>query len=320
MNKLPYVIAFSVACMTSASTFSKESFQQYLESIKEEAVKQHIRASIVDDAFKGLTYQKKVVNLDKGQPEKRLTYYKYRNTRIDKYRISMGHKRYQQNKALLDAIGAETGVDPCVMAAIWGLETSYGDFMGGFPVINSLATLGYEGRRGPFFRKQLLLALHILNGDHVNLKDFKGEWAGASGHPQFLPSSWHAYAVDYDGDGKKDIWKSKADAFASMARYLSQNGWERNVRSSNEVILPHNFNTALVNSTTAKPIKEWAAMGIRPSDNRKFPNPNEMATLIQPDGGPYLLTYKNWRVIMSWNRSNYYAGSVTYLADQICKR
>lgn len=322
MQTYKRLLFIGMACAVAGSAMAEQTFQQFLAEMKQKAVAQGVRPEVVDKAFKGLTYHRKLASISKkkNQVEHKISYYKYRNTRINKYRIAMGRKKYKQYKDLLDNVGQKYGVDPCILASIWGLETSYGGYMGNYPVIKSIATLAYEGRRGKFYRDQLMYALHVLNGGHVKLKNYKGEWAGASGHMQFLPSSWHNYAVDYNGDGRKDIWTTLPDAIASGANYLASNGWQKDIRSSVMVTLPHHFDKKLINNKAErKPVKDWVAMGIRPV-KRKFPNPNEMAYLIQPDGGPYMLAFKNWRVIMTWNRSNYYAGSVTYLADQICRR
>jgi membrane-bound lytic murein transglycosylase B len=247
----------------------------------------------------------------------RLTYLKYRNTRADAYRISLGKKELRKHQSLLRQVAQLYGVSECFIVSLWGLETSYGHYMGNFPVIHSLATLAYDGRRTDFFHKELLIALHILNEGDVQLKDFKGEWAGASGHPQFLPSSWYEYAVDYDRDGHKDIWKSLPDAFASIGNYLYKNGWRRDEPWAIPVTVPAGFDKELLSTDITKPLLQWKQLGVR-AEQGELPDNNYPVSIIQPKGGPTLMIFNNFKVIMKWNHSTYYAGTVGYMAEKIC--
>ena len=172
------------------------------------------------------------------QPEHRLTYPQYLSTRAGGGRIPAGQQRYQKYNGLLQNIGQKYGVDPCVVVALWGMESSYGNFMGDFPTIQALATLAYDSPRPGVFRQELLDALHMVKDGDVSISQFKGEWAGASGQCQFLPSSWYKYAVDYDGNGKKDIWTSVPDVLASIANYLHVHGWEAGQPRTIAVQLP----------------------------------------------------------------------------------
>ncbi len=299
-----------------------QSWPSFVAQVKEEALSQGIRESVFDEAFaKVRAPSRKVIKLDRTQPEKRLTFLKYRNTRADAYRIKIGRKMFARNQSLLDEVSNQYGVNPCFIVSLWGLETAYGHYMGNFPVIQSLATLAYDNRRAAFFRKQLFYALHILNGNHIDLKDFKGEWAGASGQPQFLPSSWHYYAVDHNGDGKKDIWKTKSDVFASIANYLVKNGWLPGQPWAIQVNVPHGFDESLMGRKAPKrTVDEWESMGVRTSDGGSLHDYRGLeAQLIRPYGGPDFLIFNNFNVIMKWNRSTYYAGTVGYLAEKICR-
>ncbi|KTD19796.1 lytic murein transglycosylase [Legionella londiniensis] len=297
------------------------SWNEWVAEVREEALSQGISAAIFDQAFADIHEpSRKVKSLARSQPEHRLTYLKYRNSRVDNYRIVMGRKSYQKNQALADTIAREYGVDPCFMMSFWGMETSYGSYMGNFPVIKSLATLAYDSNRRDFFRKQLFYALHIVNDGHVSLDRFKGEWAGASGQPQFLPSSWMKYAVDYDGDGRKDIWDSKPDVFASIANYMKQNGWQSGEPWAVQVKLPANFDMQLEGKATVKPVSEWNAMGVRTEDGKPLPYQHLEASIIKPYGGPVFLAYPNYKMILRYNNSIYYAGAIGYLADKICNR
>lgn len=315
------VSIFLLGSLLSIPSYAKQSWPAFLKEIRKEAVAQGIRPEIVDEAFRGIKKpSRKVLHYDRTQPEKRLTFLKYRNTRADAYRIKLGRRELKKYAPLLKKVSRDYGVSQCFIVSFWGLETSYGRFMGSFPVIHSLATLAYDNRRAAFFRKQLFLALHILNDKHVALKDFKGEWAGASGHPQFLPSSWHNYAVDYDGDGHKDIWKTLPDVFASIANYLHKNGWKHNEPWAIPVTLPENFNKDLLTRKVKKTVSEWKKLGIRAQNGDRLPNKNYEASVIRPYGGPAMMIFNNFRVIMKWNRSTYYAGTVGYMAEQICQK
>lgn len=296
-------------------------WKQWVAALRVDAIADGIKPSVFDEAFKDVhAPSKSIMQYDRAQPEKRLPFLKYRNTRADAYRIKLGQQELLKNKALLNEVSQQYGVSPCFIMSFWGLETSYGRFMGSFPVIQSLATLAYDQRRGDFFRGQLLHALHILNEGHVDPAKFKGEWAGASGHPQFLPSSWHKYAVDQNGDGHKDIWTTMPDVFASISNYLIQNGWKPNEPWA----IPVNVSSAAQPYVATKQqlsLEQWRKMGVTIADGRPWPeDQNLMAELILPDGGPAFLAFNNFNVIMKWNRSNYYAGTVGYMAEKICNR
>lgn len=304
----------------SLPAFAKPSWQDFLQQIRSEAINQGVRPAIIDQAFQGLDQpSRKVLSLDRTQPERRLTFLKYRNTRADAGRIAIGRIELKKHRALLTQIAQRYGVSECFIASLWGLETSYGHYMGNFPVIYSLATLAYDDRRADFFRNELLIALHILNDGHVQLKNFKGEWAGASGHPQFLPTSWRDYAVDYDGDGRKDIWKNLPDSFASIANYLHKNGWEYNAPFAIPVTIPENFDAALLSPDVTKSITQWERLGVRAQQGEYLPEKNYQVSIVQPDGGPTLMIFNNFKVIMKWNHSTYYAGTVGYMAEKICQ-
>jgi membrane-bound lytic murein transglycosylase B len=246
MNKQRIGALLGLLLFSSLALAHAKNWHAWVMEVRKEALSQGISPTVFDEAFADIHEpSRQVKGLAHSQPEHRITYDKYLRTRADNYRIAMGRKHFQRHQAILENIAGQYGVDPCFIVAFWGMETSYGTYMGNFPVIKSLATLAYESNRPEFFRKQLLTALHIVNDGHVRLQDFKGEWAGASGQPQFLPSSWVEYAVDYDGDGHKDIWKSKPDVFASIANYMKKNGWQKGQPWAIFVKLPPSFDTSL---------------------------------------------------------------------------
>lgn len=297
------------------------NWQSWVAEVRQQALGEGIPPTLFDQAFADIHEpSRQVKGLARSQPEHRLTYSRYLNTRADKYRIIIGQRKYNQNKELLDKIGEAYAVDPCFIVAFWGMESSYGDYMGDFPVIRSLATLAYDSTRKDFFRKELLLALHILQDGQITLPKFKGEWAGASGQCQFLPSSWKKYAVDYDGDGRKDIWTSKPDVFASIANYMKQNGWRAGEPWAIQVKLPAKFDTSLEGKSIVKPVSEWNAMGIRTMKGESLPYPEMQASIVQPNGGPVFLAFPNYKMIMRYNNSIYYAGAIGYIADKVCNR
>lgn len=322
MNKWRMVVSlFTALLLMQTSAFARQNWNDWVAEVRQEAINQGISAALFDRAFANIHEpSRRVKNLSSSQPESRLTYLKYRNTRVDNYRILIGRREYKKNKTLVDQVAREYGVDPCFIMSFWGMETSYGNYMGNFPVIKSLATLAYDSNRRDFFRKQLFYALHIVNDGHVSLENFKGEWAGASGQPQFLPSSWMRFAQDYDGDGRKDIWESKPDVFASIANYMKKNGWQEGEPWAIHVKLPSDFDDKLEGKSTVKPVSEWTAMGVRTTDGKPLPYPHLKASIIKPYGGPVFLAYPNYKMILRYNNSIYYAGSIGYLADKICRR
>lgn len=305
--------------MTSVQAVDEEeSWSEWVKELRVQAVSQGIDPSLFDRVFSTIPGPSaKVLNLYHTQPEKRLTFWEYRSTRANAARIEKGHQEFEKHRVLVDKIGEDYGVDPCVIVALWGLETDYGSFMGTFPVIQSLSTLAYDSQRKAFFRGELLLALKILQEGQISLADFIGEWAGASGYPQFMPSSWFKYAVDYDGNGHKDIWKSLPDGLASIANYLAKNGWRRGEPWSIEVTLPANFDPSLLGKQVIKNVSEWRSLGVEAQNT--WPKADLPASIIQISSGPTLMIYNNFRALQTWNGSSYYVPTVGYLADHICR-
>ncbi|OGV34578.1 MAG: lytic transglycosylase [Legionellales bacterium RIFCSPHIGHO2_12_FULL_35_11] len=320
-NKNPLYLLLIAVCFSANSSAAQQSWNDYVAGIKKEALSQGISVTTLNAAFADIHEpSRQVKGLAHSQPEHRLTFQRYLTSRVDAYRIAIGRKKYQAYQKIADEIGNKYDVDPCFIMSFWGMETSYGSYMGNFPVIKSLATLGYESTRKEFFRKELLLALHIVDEGHVSLSDFKGEWAGASGQPQFLPSSWVKYAVDYDGDGHKDIWKSKPDVFASIANYMKLNGWQFGEPWAVYVKLPKGFDMQLEGKSITKLVSEWAKLGVTAENGKPLPYPNLEASIVKPNGGPVFLAYPNYKMILKYNNSIYYAGAIGYLADKICRR
>jgi membrane-bound lytic murein transglycosylase B len=238
---------------------------------------------------------------------------------ISDQRIANGRIALQKNRALLTRIEDRYGVPPGVITGIWGLESSFGTELGSFQVIQALATLAWEGRRAAFFRSELLAALRILDHGDVSPARMTGSYAGAMGQPQFMPSAYLRYAVDFEGNGRRDIWTSTPDTLASIANYLADSGWRPGGTWGQPVTLPTGFATADSGRDHRKPVGDWAQRGIRSSDGRPLASPDTQAALILPDGpgGDAFLAYGNFAAIRRYNPSDYYAIAVGLIGDGI---
>lgn len=301
----------------TAPPIYQRSLPQWLESVKHEALQQGIRPQIVDVAFRDFQPIPRVIELDRKQPEGTMTYTQYKQNTIPPSRVSKARAMLQQHGPLLQQISARYGVQPQYIVALWGVETDFGANMGRFPVIHALATLAYDGRRSDFFRSELLKALHILNQGHIRFSDMQGSWAGAMGQSQFMPSSFLNFAVDHDGDGRKDIWGTTPDVFASIANYLSQSGWRGNERWGEAVILTKPLPEAVQSSEQS--IAKWQEMGVQLMPGTRQTALGALAKLVTPgtpEEGSFLV-YSNYQTLLKWNRSSYFATSVGLLADAI---
>jgi len=248
-----------------------------------------------------------------------MTFAQYKDRIVSAQRINQGRHEFRKHRAILDRVGAAYGVQPQYIVALWGIESNFGSNTGGFDVIDSLATLAYEGRRAEFFTDELIKALKIIDAGHISAANMKGSWAGAMGQSQFMPSSFLNFAQDFNGDNKKDIWGTHADVFASAANYLARSGWAGDERWGRLVSVPSSIPESAMERTNKKPLSEWARLGVTLPNGAPLPMADMRAGLVAPDGmnGPKYLTYGNYDVIMKWNRSTYFATSVGLLADAI---
>ena len=249
-----------------------------------------------------------------------MTIEQYLSRVVNARRIKTGRARLQAHRGLLVRIGREFGVQPRFVVALWGIESNFGALTGNFPVIAALATLAHDGRRSSYFRKELFNALKILDDGHISVDAMTGSWAGAMGQSQFMPSSFLDYAVDYDGDGRRDIWTTEADALASIANYLSKFRWRDDITWGRKVRIPPGLDPVLVTLKQAKGLREWQALGVRREDGTDLPRRNLGAALIRPDkegDGPTYLVYQNFRTLLKWNRSTFFATAVGHLADRL---
>lgn len=319
MKKL---MSVALGVTLASSVFANEvSFEEYVEGLKVEARQNGISELVIEQAFDNVTHKPRAVKADKNQPEKKLTLDEYIPRAVPDWKVKQARELYKEHYAELSRIGEEYGVQPRFIVALWGVESNFGRFTGNYPVIDALSTMAYDGRREDFFRKETMAALQILEQGHIAVEDFKGSWAGAMGQCQFMPSSFLSFAADGNGDGKKDIWNTEADVFASAANYLSQSGWNDTYTWGRQVKLPKGFDMNLEGRVEGKEktLAQWNQLGITRYDGSALPQVNVNAWLTAPDNanGRVYLVYNNYNVLMKWNRSYYFALAVSHLADRI---
>lgn len=318
-SSLKKIIYFTVfIAFISIHAYASQPFETWLDGLKTEALNAGISPEIVHQALDDIKPIPRVIELDRKQPEGRLSFAQYKKNVINQARIDKGRKMMRTHHRELQAASNKYGVPPQVIVALWGIETSYGENTGGFDVIAALATLAHEGRRHDFFRAELINALKILDEGHIDAAHMRGSWAGAMGQNQFMPSSFHAFAVDGNADGRRDIWTSLPDVFASTANYLSKSGWDADQRWGRQVDAPATVKQTSGGLEQKKKLSQWKAAGVTLPGGAALPSsPDYNASLVLPDGaeGPAYLVYDNYRVIMKWNKSTYFAISVGLLSD-----
>ena len=295
-----------------------QTFDEWLADLRAEAALLGISASALA-ALDNIAPLERVLELDNSQPEFVQTFTRYIDLRVTPGQVSRGQQLLQQHGVLLGEVQARYGVQPQYLAAFWAIESNFGRAMGGFSVLEALATLAYDPRRADFFRRELLTALRIIDDGHIAPERMSGSWAGAMGQLQFLPSVFDRYGVDGDGDGRIDIWNSLPDVFHSAANFLSQSGWRGDQRWGREVVLPDDFDYRQSGTGVTKPLSEWREMGISTLDGNPIPVVAGMeASVILPAGasGPAFLGYGNFRATMAYNPSTFYALTVGHLADR----
>ncbi len=301
------------------SQVSNTSFQRWIDGFRGRARAAGIRDSVFNAAFQGVRYQPDVIKRDRNQSEFTKQIWEYLDSAVSDTRVSNGRAALRQNQRLLSEIEARYGVEAEVVTAVWGLESAYGSYRGDSPLIASLATLAFDGRRGRFFEQQLIAALKILQAGDVAPRRMTGSWAGAMGHTQFIPTSYLAYAVDFRGDGRRDIWSDDpTDALASTAAYLKRFGWTKGQPWGVEVTLPRGFNYSLTGERVKKSPAEWAAMGVRDTRGRQVPN-HGRASILLPAGarGAAFMIFNNFHVIERYNTADAYVIGVGHLSDRI---
>jgi lytic murein transglycosylase len=320
----------------SAQTQNGDGFQAYIAQLRSESLAQGVSSTTADAVFPTLQFSQRVVDLDRAQPggppnSPIPKFAPYAVQHVDAARIGRGRAKFQALRPLLQKVENQTGVPESILVAIWGHETDYGAYTGNFDLANSLATLAYEGRRRSLFASEFIATLKLIDKG-IPREKLKGSWAGATGYPQFLPSTYMRYGSDGDGDGRADIWSSDADALASIASYFVAAGWRRGQTWGVPAVVPETLDrTALANRLAPprcprvferhsqwKTMAEWRSIGVTPLETRGLKE-TDLATLLEPDGPgatAYLLT-GNYRVILEYNCSNFYALSVGLLADAV---
>ena len=301
----------------AATTYA--SFAQWRDSFRRRAAAQGIRGDVFDRAFRGIDVNQRVLELDRKQPEFSRPIWGYLDSAVSDSRIKNGREALAAHAATLREVEARYNVPAEIVTAVWGLESAYGFNYGSIPVMESLGTLAFDGRRRAFAEEQLIAALKILQRGDVTPERMIGSWAGAMGHTQFIPTSFETYAQDLNGDGRRDVWADDpGDALASTAHYLSRFGWEMGAPWGVEISLPAGFDYALADQSIRRPVADWRARGISLVGGGTLPDHGEAAVLL-PAGaqGPAFLVFKNFRVIKRYNNATSYAMAVGHLADRL---
>lgn len=303
-------------------------FDSWLESFKTKAQRQGISPQTLNDALTGLEPDDSVIALDRKQPEGQITLEKYLKNTISARRVRVGRAMLREHADVLGEISKRYGVQPKYIVALWGIESDYGNYQGNFSVVQSLATLAFEGRRADFFAAELMAALRIMDKEGISRDELTGSWAGAMGNCQFMPSTYLRYAVDASGDGKRDIWHNEADTFASIANYLSSLGWDGKVDTMEpEVVDEGQLQASDAGLDNARSASAWGKLGLvtvsgrgdgkamRPDGTRKL-----YAIYLSKDdeaeNKPSLVS-ENFKALLNWNRSRYFATAVSTLAEEI---
>ncbi|WP_439859816.1 lytic murein transglycosylase [Pseudomonas sp. MBLB4136] len=294
------------------------SFEEWRSLLRSDAIAAGIDAALFDRAFAGVTPDPKVIAADSNQPEFSRPVWEYLDGALSPLRVAQGRVLKAQHRPTLKAIRSAYAVDHEVLIAIWGMESNFGSNIGSNNVIRSLATLAFDGRRQAFWRSQLLAALQILQAGDSPSQKLVGSWAGAMGQTQFMPTTFNQYAVDFDGDGRRDLWHSTADALASAAHYLHNSGWDNGQPWGFEVRLPSDFDYALADPEVRRSLVQWRALGVKPV-NPVDAREDNLASLFLPAGhrGPAFLLLNNFRSILKYNNSTAYALAIGLLSDAL---
>jgi len=296
-----------------------QDFERWKWNFRSEALAAGIAPQVYDNAFAGVTLNAKVIRLDGRQPEFSRPIWKYLESAVSPTRVANGREKLAENAELMAEIERRYGVDRQVVLGIWGLESAYGSFYGDNSVIRSLATLAFDGRREKFAKEQLIAALRILQRGDISAERMRGSWAGAMGHTQFIPTSFESYAVDFTGDGRRDIWADDAqDALASAANYLARHGWKLGQPAYAIVRLPQGIDYFELNASNKQPAGYWAARGVTLANGAPVPNYGD-AAIVLPAGarGPAVMTFHNFGVIRKYNNATSYAMGVAHLGERI---
>ena len=307
------------ALLPAGAQAASGTFAAFLDGLRADARKAGIAPATFDRAFAGVVPNQKVLERDRHQPEFTMTWARYRALVIGEQRIVNGREAVARERTLLRRVEERFGVGPGVVAGIWGLESSFGTQTGDFRVIEALATLAWDGRRAAFFRGELMAALKILDHGDIAPGKMTGSYAGAMGQPQFMPSSYLRYAVDFEGHGKRDIWNSRADVLGSIANYLANSGWRSGEGWGQQVTLPPGFDFSASGRDAMRPLGDWARQNVRPLGGAWRAGSDMPAAIIAPDGagGEAFVVHANFKAIRRYNPSDFYALAVGLIGDRI---
>lgn len=314
-------LAFACVLLSSAMAASgaaaNAGFDSWVRQLRGEATRQGVSAATFDAAFAGLQPLPRVIELYERQPEVKLSFDEYLALVVPQTRIERGRQLLAQHRALLQRIGDAYGVPPRLIVALWGVESDFGRRQGDYNVVQALATLSWSGKRAAFFRSELIAALKIIDQGHAPPQGLLGSWAGALGQCQFMPSNFLRLTVDHDGDGRRDIWNSQADVFASIANYMSKVNWRTGQSWGREVRLPARFDRK-AQGNAKRSLAQWQKLGLRRADGGDLPQAALTAQLVLPQGSARaFLVYDNHRAILAWNRSTFFALAVGQLMDAL---
>ena len=299
---------------------AEASFARYIDGVKAEARRSGMSPAMLERAFADVRLNPKVIELDRHQPEFTLTWQQYRARIVSDTRVARGRPLYAQYRGLIREVSGRYGVGPGALMGIWGIESDFGRAVGDYNIIEALTTLAWEGRRGKFFRSELMDALRILDRGDITPERMTGSWAGAMGQTQFMPDSFLQYAVDYSGDGRRDLWSNMADVFASTANCLARTGWRGGLPWGIPVALPSGFDTSATGRQVRRPVGAWARLGVQPARGGSLGPEDATSAVILP-GGPgddaFLVYSSNFQAIRDYNPSDFYCICVGLLGDAV---
>ncbi|QYJ84688.1 lytic murein transglycosylase [Shewanella mesophila] len=308
-------LQLSAAALASQSEMS---FEQYLDGLRQQALKEGISQAFVDKSFANIKLFKKALVSDKQSAPQSLDH--YLSSLVSEPLVEQSRALYKANKVEFERLGKQYQVQPRFVIALWGMTSSLGLDVGDYPVLTVIASNAYRGDNEEFYRKEFIAGLKLLQSSDIEFSGLKSNWSGKMGYPHFSPSDYATYAKDGNGDGNIDIWNNLADAFASTANYLKQLGWNDEGTWGRQVQVPKDISQDLVGLATQKPFLQWQELGVRRFDGSDLPKVKGMqVSLIMPDGitGRKYLVYDNYRALLKWNSSDYYGLSLTYLSERI---
>jgi membrane-bound lytic murein transglycosylase B len=314
---MKYLITLLCSFLLNFNIFANEEFNNFIKDIKQKSLSQGVRTQTLT-VLDGIIPNPRIMELDNSQAEFSLNFWQYINSRVSPNRTLIGGLKMLENDKLFKQVYNKYGVPKQILIAFWGLESNFGVNTGGFNLVSSLATLAFDKRRRTFFTTQLLTTLKLIDDNKLD-KNTKSSWAGAMGSVQFMPSNVKSYGIDFDKDGKINLWDSEEDIFHSAANFLSHIGWNKGEKWGREVLLPDVFDYSLANLKIKKSLTQWSDLGVVGVQTKNFPKSTLKASLVLPMGhkGPAFLVYRNFRAILNWNRSTLYALSVGILADKL---